>query len=369
MPAVLPARRDATGQALGGQFAGSPASTGIRLAAFSLDVLAVAAVTAATALATDSLLLAALCLVEVCALLWIVEARTGATLGNLLVRVRTSRLDAPVSAGTGRTAARNVVIGSGFFAFFFGAWVVVGANLAGKATKTVSVAVPKRAPRSGAAQAPVPMAPAAMGPHVQDLGTHPARGLGAARVVQAGSLGQSGFGDSASVSHTDVPASAPAAPAPPPVQAANPPVIETIVVQPAPGAAQEPLPVAAPEPEPVALLLVFDTGQREQITLPGAGYLGRRPVGTAPHDQEFSINDPDSSVSKTHLRLEYGDGRVWVTDLGSTNGTDLMSDEGLATRLPANAPTAVEPGARIRMGNRIFTASPLLGSPTEAGDA
>jgi predicted component of type VI protein secretion system len=74
------------------------------------------------------------------------------------------------------------------------------------------------------------------------------------------------------------------------------------------------------------------------------------------------VQDPDSSVSKTHLRLDYAQGSVWVTDLGSTNGTDLMTDEGATTRLPANVPTAVDEGVRVRMGKRTFTISPLLPS-------
>jgi hypothetical protein len=119
-------------------------------------------------------------------------------------------------------------------------------------------------------------------------------------------------------------------------------------------------PTPATTPEPAAILVVFDTGQRAELSLPGVGYFGRRPAGPDAGDQAFAVQDPDGSVSKTHLRLDYAQGSVWVTDLGSTNGTDLMTDEGAITRLPANVPTAVDEGMRVRMGKRVFTASPLL---------
>jgi hypothetical protein len=109
------------------------------------------------------------------------------------------------------------------------------------------------------------------------------------------------------------------------------------------------------------VLLIFDTGQREQLATPVAVNLGRNPVATEPTDKLITITDPESSVSKTHLRLEHSRGTTWVTDGGSTNGTDLISDEGVVSRLTAGERVLVDEGTRVRAGNRTFTISILLG--------
>ena len=89
--------------------------------------------------------------------------------------------------------------------------------------------------------------------------------------------------------------------------------------------------------------------------------LGRNPVATDPTDALVTVNDPDSTVSKTHLRLEHSRGRTWVTDGGSTNGTDLLEDDGDVITLTPGNRVLVEQGVRVRMGNRAFTISVILG--------
>ncbi|MFG6492928.1 RDD family protein [Microbacterium sp. P03] len=110
------------------------------------------------------------------------------------------------------------------------------------------------------------------------------------------------------------------------------------------------------------LLLVFDTGQREQLPIPVAANLGRNPAASEPSDLLIPVRDPDSTVSKTHLRLEHSRSGTWVTDAGSTNGTDLLDEEGRITPLASGVRTLVEDGVRVRLGNRVFTVNRLIGA-------
>jgi pSer/pThr/pTyr-binding forkhead associated (FHA) protein len=87
------------------------------------------------------------------------------------------------------------------------------------------------------------------------------------------------------------------------------------------------------------------------------------------HDDRLVIvTDPDSSVSKTHLRLEHSRGRTWVTDFGSTNGSDIRSDEGQTTELVAGERVLLDDADRVRIGNRSFTISLLLATDSSAGE-
>jgi len=53
----------------------------------------------------------------------------------------------------------------------------------------------------------------------------------------------------------------------------------------------------------------------------------------------------DRGVSREHVRMHIEDGRLYVTDLGSTNGTFLSS-----TRLEPNTPTLLRKGDELLLG-------------------
>lgn len=123
----------------------------------------------------------------------------------------------------------------------------------------------------------------------------------------------------------------------------------------------------APEPSgsspqlPVAqarrwhLMLNFDTGQREQVAAGTSFNLGRRPEATEDGDQLVAVRDPDSTVSKTHLRVEYRSGALWLLDHGSTNGSEVFDEDGNGTTLQAGERVMLEEGSRVRIGHRSFT--------------
>ena len=107
-------------------------------------------------------------------------------------------------------------------------------------------------------------------------------------------------------------------------------------------------------------MLVFDTGQRAVHSIPVAINLGRNPVADEATDVLIRVDDHESSVSRTHARLETDGVHTWVTDNGSTNGTDLIDESGRATALLPGVRTIVEDGDRVRVGNRVFTVGRLV---------
>lgn len=71
-------------------------------------------------------------------------------------------------------------------------------------------------------------------------------------------------------------------------------------------------------------------------------------VGKLANVSDFVIND--DAVSKMHARFEEHDGRVYICDLNSTNGTARNG-----VLLGVNQSVALEPGDRLRFGRTYFT--------------
>lgn len=349
-----PVRRPADG--LGPAFAGAPAGTGLRIAAFTLDAAAVFLVAAVVLVVSQSLLLAGLTVLELAIFLWVLEARTGITLGNAVLRLRSARADRPYSPGVGRQLVRGIITGAGFLVAV-GSWVVVASSAwdrggrrqswADRVAGTVVVSVSARA--AVAAQTPAPVAEAAgplAPPQVVPLGVHSA-------VVDEDS------------EPTDARAASHRTETPEPALPGTDKPLFSVAPTPAPQTGAE---APAPASETGALLLIFDTGQRVQLGLPLAANLGRAPVASAHDDRLVIVTDPDSSVSKTHLRIEHSRGRTWVTDFGSTNGSDIRADDGQTTELVAGERVLLDDADRVRIGNRSFTISLLLATDSSAGE-
>lgn len=350
-------RRPADG--LGPAFAGTPASTGLRIAAFTLDAAVVILTAAVVLITTRSLLLAGVTVAELAIFFWVLEARTGLTLGNLVLRLRTARVDRPYSPGVGRQFVRGAITGAGFLVAL-GSWVVVASSAwdrggrrqtwADRIAGTVVVSVPPRtSPESSAdvsQQTPQPVVVESLAPpQVVALGSHPA-------MVDEDSEPT----DARAASHRADPHIAAAAAEEKPLFAV------------APQTGQQPVAESPTASDTGALLLIFDTGQRVQLPLPLAANLGRGPVASAHDDRLVVVTDPDSSVSKTHLRIEHSRGRTWVTDFGSTNGSDVRSDDGQTTELVAGERMLLDDADRVRIGNRSFTINLLLGSDSSVGE-
>lgn len=348
------ARRPADG--LGPAFVGSPAGTGLRVAAFTLDTAAVVLAAASVLVISQSPVLAGLAVFELVILLWVLEARTGVTLGNAVLRLRSARVDRPFSPGVGRQFVRSIITGAGFLVAV-GSWVIVASgawdrggrrqSLADRVAGTVVVAVPARTatgvpPSVPAAETVGPLAP----PQIVPLGAN-------AAVVDEDS------------EPTDARAASHRTATPEPMASATDKPLFTVAPLPTPQPGSE---APASASDTGALLLIFDTGQRVQLGLPLTANLGRAPVASMHDDRLVVVTDPDSSVSKTHLRIEHSRGRTWVTDFGSTNGSDIRADDGQTTELVAGERVLLDDADRVRIGNRSFTISLLLATDSSAGE-
>lgn len=367
----------------------------MRLGAFLIDLALVLLVGASAWVLAASPLLGAIAAVEVSVILGFLEARTGATLGNVALRIRTVRDDSPYSPGVARGAVRALIIGAATIVVpVVGGIAIVatsavdpmrmGRSWADRAARTLVVRVPTAAERAAWAHgAAVWAANPLVAPEAAAQSGEPERlvvpGGGAAPVApSAGAAGVPVAPVAPVVSApgtvpASVPASAPAAAQvlqPERVRQEHPEARHTARPGDAPQVPSGVVPVDAPiaPPQPVRevvvgeqLLLTFDTGQRLQLPIPFAANLGRRPEASEQEDRLCAVSDPDGTVSKTHLRIECRGESVWVMDLGSTNGSAVIDETGAASRLDAGARMRLEEGTRVRIGDRMFTVATVIG--------
>lgn len=99
-----------------------------------------------------------------------------------------------------------------------------------------------------------------------------------------------------------------------------------------------------------AIRLRFASG--DAVAIAGALVLGRAPVvplhleGAAVH----AVTDPSMAISSTHCVVTVAEGSVWVEDLGSTNGTDLVLPNGAVQMLRAQRAELAR-GCRLQLGD------------------
>ncbi|MGP3533805.1 FHA domain-containing protein [Microbacterium sp. RD1] len=102
-----------------------------------------------------------------------------------------------------------------------------------------------------------------------------------------------------------------------------------------------------------APLVQLDSGQR--LVLESALILGRNPSAPADAPAEvFQWPDLSRTLSKSHARLEWDGTRVWVTDLGSTNGTFVRTGTTSQPLLPHQRTPLPSP-ASLELGDRAVT--------------
>ncbi|WP_308036440.1 RDD family protein [Arthrobacter sp. zg-Y1110] len=105
------------------------------------------------------------------------------------------------------------------------------------------------------------------------------------------------------------------------------------------------------------VLVQFDDGAAVVVT--GTALLGRNPA-TKPQEtvgQLLDFADMGRSVSKTHLHLQADPNGVWVTDRNSTNGSAVVTAQGLREELEPLRPVLAPVGSTVFFGDRSFTVS------------
>lgn len=102
----------------------------------------------------------------------------------------------------------------------------------------------------------------------------------------------------------------------------------------------------------VGKCLRLDTGDVINVTT--AVVLGRNPVpaGMWAQADVVPVADPNFSISKTHLAVRVDGQYMFVTDLGSTNGTSVVAPDGSRTHVLAGAMVPVTKGYSIVFGDR-----------------
>lgn len=331
---------------------GVPATVGVRVGAFSVDA-ALVVIVAGVAFLLGSPVLAVAVGAEALLGLWIMQARSGRTPGASLFGLRTSRLEAPTAPGAGRAFVRGMLVVLGGLVLVAGAWVVVASaafdstgrrrSWADRAAGTILVSVPR-----GRATPDADERGALSEPTVHARPASPREPLRVS--AAAASLPPAPQWDSPIIA-IEAPTSAGARPAA---------VLPEIAAEAVSVAATAP---AVSRVGGSQMLIVFDTGQRAQFDLPATVNFGRAPVADQPGDVLVAVDDPDRLVSKTHLRLEHDGETAWVIDAGSTNGSELIDEDGALHPLPPGARTLLEDGTRVRLGERVFTLSRLIGGP------
>lgn len=80
--------------------------------------------------------------------------------------------------------------------------------------------------------------------------------------------------------------------------------------------------------------------------------LGRKPARRDSTAQLIALSDADRVLSRTHAALDVDDDGLWVTDLGSTNGTDIVAESGAFDECLPHQRTAIPAGHSLNLGGR-----------------
>lgn len=95
-----------------------------------------------------------------------------------------------------------------------------------------------------------------------------------------------------------------------------------------------------------SVVLTFDGRLRVPVTR--SVILGRNPSPAADGTAVVALPDMSRSISKSHVRLDVENGRVFARDLGSTNGTELVTASGIRELTPDER-VEVPAGAQLRI--------------------
>jgi hypothetical protein len=119
-----------------------------------------------------------------------------------------------------------------------------------------------------------------------------------------------------------------------------------------------PLRGVAPHP---ALRLTSRSGARNQsVDITGDTVLGRKPLQQHFPDAVIcTLVDPSRTMSREHAMIRFDRmGRAWIEDLGSLNGTSILSGQN-ETPVEKDRPVLLNPGVSLRLGDEFYQVSAL----------
>lgn len=109
---------------------------------------------------------------------------------------------------------------------------------------------------------------------------------------------------------------------------------------------------AGAQATPATVVVTLDDGT--SATVAAVTVIGRNPVRREGAPEVLQVPDLSRTMSKSHAVLEPDAPRLWVTDLGSTNGTALLA-AGHRRSLAPGVRTAVGTGEVLELGDRLLT--------------
>jgi len=134
----------------------------------------------------------------------------------------------------------------------------------------------------------------------------------------------------------------------PEVQGPQPPSVASVEHEPSPSQSSAPAPAPA-VPAIKAKLVVIQTGRVGQefaITKDSVDIGRLDPDSGVWPDIDLTQDDPGTQVSRKHARIVFRDGKYFIEDLGSTNGTFVNK----GPRLAPGMPQQLRSGDEIIMG-------------------
>lgn len=112
-----------------------------------------------------------------------------------------------------------------------------------------------------------------------------------------------------------------------------------------------PIPAQEPQEIPRPLLGRFVVPGAAPIVIDSDLILGRDPHApqgvSGPQPRLVVLNDPRMEVSSMHASVTLNFWDVCLTDLGSTNGTEIVTPDGRRQRLAQHTPVTIQPGTKV----------------------
>lgn len=119
-------------------------------------------------------------------------------------------------------------------------------------------------------------------------------------------------------------------------------------------------------------IFTFTSGQVHEAT--GTGVIGRAPrpsrTGDIPEIEPgvLTVTDATRTVSKAHLAFVVEASGVWLTDLGSTNGSTVTGVRGTPMALVAGTAVLAAYGSTVTVGELSFALALVPVAPEEGDD-